>query len=44
MLPGPFPDKVKADFTDEAVVQCDVPVIRILFVGAGNLQEITYKF
>ena len=26
MLPGVFPDKI-IDFTDEAVVQCDVPVI-----------------
>ena len=30
MLPGLLPDKVKVDFTDEAVVQCDVPVIKIL--------------
>ena len=32
MLPGSFPDKVTPaiDFTDEAVVQCDVPVIKIL--------------
>ena len=32
MLPGGFPDKVTfdIDFTDEAVVQCDVPVIQIL--------------
>ena len=29
MLPGVFPDKVTPgiDFTDEVVVQCDVPVI-----------------
>ena len=32
MLPGVFPDKVTSDidFTDEAVVQCDVPVVKIL--------------
>ena len=33
MLPsGIFPDKVTPgiDFTDEAVVQCDVPVVKIL--------------
>ena len=32
MLPGGFPDKVTfdIDFTDEAVVQCAVPVIQIL--------------
>ena len=29
---GTFPDKVTPgiDFTDEAVVQCDVPVVKIL--------------
>ena len=33
LLPsGAFPDKVTIDidFTDEAVVQCDVPVVKIL--------------
>ena len=32
MLPGTFTDKVipDIDFTDEAVVQCDVPVVKIL--------------
>ena len=32
MLPGAFPDEVTPviDFTDEAVVQCDIPVIKIL--------------
>ena len=32
MLPRVFSDKVipDIDFTDEAVVQCDVPVIKIL--------------
>ena len=32
MPPGAFPDKVThdIDFTDEAVVQCDVPVVKIL--------------
>ena len=33
MLPsGAFPDKVSSDidFTDEAVVQCDIPVVKIL--------------
>ena len=33
ILPGAFPDKVTPDidFTDEAVVQCDNPVVKILF-------------
>ena len=33
ILPGAFPDKVAPDidFTDEAVVQCDNPVVKILF-------------
>ena len=33
MLPGVFPDKItpEIDFTDEAVVQCDVPVITNTF-------------
>ena len=33
MLPGVFSDKITPviDFTDEAVVQCDVPVLKILF-------------
>ena len=32
MLPGAFPDKITPDldFTDEAVVQYDVPVAKIL--------------
>ena len=32
MLTGAFPDKVTPyiDFKDEAVVQCDVPVVKIL--------------
>ena len=32
MLPGAFPDKVTLDIdlTDETVVQCDVPVVKIL--------------
>ena len=32
MLPGAFPDKVTLyiDFKDQAVVQCDVPVVKIL--------------
>ena len=31
-LPEAFPDKVTADivFTDEAVVQCDITVVKIL--------------
>ena len=31
--PGTFPDKVTPDidFTDEVVVQCDIPVVKILF-------------
>ena len=38
-LPGVFLDKVIPDFgfTDDAVVQCDVPVIKIL------LQMVIYK-
>ena len=33
MLPGAFPDKIThdTDFSDEAVVQCDVPVVELLF-------------
>ena len=33
MLPGAFPDKVTSDidFADEAVVECYVSVIKILF-------------
>ena len=32
-------------FTDEIIVQCFVPAVKILlFVGAGNLQVITNKF
>ena len=32
MLPGIFPGKTTPaiDFTDEAVVQCDIPVAKIL--------------
>ena len=32
MPPGTFPDKVTPDidFPDEAVVQCDVPVVKVL--------------
>ena len=32
MLPGTFPEKITPDidFTDEAIVQCDIPVIKIL--------------
>ena len=32
MLPGAFPDNITAgtDFTDEAVVQCGVPLVKIL--------------
>ena len=32
MLPGAFPSKVTPDigFTGEAVVQCDVPVVKML--------------
>ena len=48
ILPGAFPDKgtPEIDFTDKdkAVVHCDVPVIKLTFVGAGNLQMITNKF
>ena len=33
MLPGEFLHKITpvTDFTDEAVVQCDIPVVKILF-------------
>ena len=33
MLPGTFPDKITLDIdiTDEEVVICDVPVVKILF-------------
>ena len=39
MLPWAFlsnqnPD---IDFTDEAVIHCDVPVVKIFFLGHGNL-------
>ena len=46
MLPGAFPEKVisDVDFTDEAVVQCDFPVIKTSLVEASNLQMITNKF
>ena len=39
MLPSVFSGKIipNIDFTDKAVVQCDVPVVKITFVGAGNL-------
>ena len=32
ILPGVFPDKITPDidFTDEGVVQCDIPVVKIL--------------
>ena len=42
MLPGEFLDKVTfdIDFTDEAVVQCDVPVNKNSFVGDANFQMI----
>ena len=38
--PEQFPDKVTPDidFKDELVVQCYAPVVKIFFVGAGNLQ------
>ena len=46
MTPGAFPDKVTLDihFTDEAVVQCDVPVVLNNFVGIGDLQMIANTF
>ena len=42
MLPGVFQDKITPviDYADKAVVQCDVRVVKILFVGAGNLHMI----
>ena len=42
-LPDTFPENVipDIDFMDEAVVQCYVPVVKLLFAGAGNLQMIT---
>ena len=38
MLLGAFLNKMTfaIDFTDEAVVQYDVPVVKILFLGDGN--------
>ena len=41
LLPGAFPCKVTPDidFTDEAVVQCDVRIIKALFSGAGNVND-----
>ena len=44
--PRAFLDKVTPyiDFTDEVVVQCDVPDVKILFLGTGNLQMTTNKF
>ena len=46
MLPGLFPDKATPviDFPDETVIQCDVPVIKILFLGDVNIQMITNRF
>ena len=46
MLLGAFLNKMTfaIDFTDEAVVQYDVPVVKILFLGDGNLEIITNKF
>ena len=47
MIPGAFPDKVTSDIdlTDEAIVQCDVPVPKInRQVSDGTLQMITNKF
>ena len=43
MVPGAFPDKrtPDIDFTGEAVVKCDVPVLKKTFVGAGNLKLTT---
>ena len=37
MLPGAFPDKDSPDidFTDDAVVQFDVPVVKILLQVGG---------
>ena len=45
-LPDTFPEKVipGINFMDEAVVQCYVPVVKLLFVGVGNLQMIISKF
>ena len=42
LLPGAFPDKVTLDIDviGEAVVQCDVPVVKIPFLRAVNLQMI----
>ena len=43
---GVFPDKVipDMDFTDEVVVQFDVPDVKNTFLGTGNLQMIANKF
>ena len=46
MLPGAFPVKVisDTDFKDDLVVQCVVPIVKILMQVAGNLQIVTNKF
>ena len=46
MLLGTFVDQVvhDIDFTDEAIVQCNVPIVKMFFLGDGNLQLITNKF
>ena len=46
MLPGTFPDKFtpEIDFTNETVVQCDVPVVKILLLGVGILQILKINF
>ena len=40
-----FPHKVTPDvgFADEVVVQCDVPDVKILLLGTGNLLIISNK-
>ena len=45
-LPGVFSDKIipDTDFINEAIGQCDIPLLKILFVGASKLQMITNKF
>ena len=45
-LPGVFSDKIipDIDFINEAIGQCDIPLLKILFVGAIKLQMITNKF
>ena len=46
MVPGTFSDKATPDidFTDEAVVKCNVPVVKNVFADNGNKQIIKINF